>query len=289
MAGDRPVDGMAASARTPEAAVEAALGAPWGSVLRRGWERYGDVVVLQFLGAAPDAARRTAAAAVGKALGARAVVEDFGVRPGPTRAPRTRRLWGGDTRCVHREGGVAFAFDPMKVMFASGNQAERARMGALDCRGETVVDLFAGIGYLSVPLAARARAARVVACEVNPDAHAFLLENVRLNKVEAVVEAVLGDCREVAPRAVADRVLMGFVHGTAAFLPTALGCLKPAGGVVHFHEAYPQETKFADARRALAEAAGDRWSVDIVGAREVKSFAPGIDHIVVDARFTPAA
>jgi tRNA wybutosine-synthesizing protein 2 len=279
---------VAESKRALDAALAAALAVPWEQVLRRGWERYGDVVVVQFLAGVPDERRLAAAAAVGPALGARTVVEDLGVRPGPTRTPRARHLWGGDTRCLHRENGIVFAFDPLKVMFASGNQAERARMGALDCRGETVVDLFAGIGYFSLPVATRADAARVVACEVNLDAHSFLVENASLNRVQDTVEPLLGDCRDVAPRGAADRVLMGYVHGTEAFLPTALSCLKPAGGIIHYHEAYPQETKFEDARRALAKAAGSTWRLEVVGEREVKSFAPGIDHVCLDARMTPA-
>lgn len=282
------VDPVSTPADRARGALEGALGVPWERVLRRGWEQLGEVVVLQFLGGVSEPDKRAAAAAVGPALGARAVVEDGGVRPGPTRTPEARALWGGATRTVHRENGVQFALDPLRVMFASGNQAERARMAALDCRGQTVVDLFAGIGYLCLPLAVHARPERVVACEVNPTAHEFLVENVRINGLGRTVEPLLGDCRQVAPRGVADRVLMGYVHGTAAFLPTALDCLKPTGGTVHYHEAYPQETKFEDGRRALEDAAAGRWHVEVAGQREVKSFAPGIDHICMDARLSPA-
>lgn len=283
---------MAGATKTPAAraaaALEGALGDPWERVLRRGWEKLGEVVVLQFLDGVSDADRRKAAAAIGQALGARAVVEDAGVRGGPTRTPDARALWGGPTRTVHRENGVQFALDPLRVMFASGNQAERARMAQLDCAGETVVDLFAGIGYLCLPIAVHGGPERVVACEVNPAAHEFLVENVRLNQVGSTVEPLLGDCRAVAPRGVADRVLMGYVHGTEAFIPTALECLTPAGGVLHFHEVYPQETKFADGLRALQRHAGDGWRVEVLGQREVKSFAPGIDHVCTDTRLTPA-
>jgi len=36
-------------------------------------------------------------------------------------------------------------------MFASGNGTERMRVGRFDCAGETIVDLYAGIGYFTVP------------------------------------------------------------------------------------------------------------------------------------------
>ena len=41
-------------------------------------------------------------------------------------------------------------------MFSSGNTTERQRMGRLDCAGETVVDLYAGIGYYTLPFLCKA-------------------------------------------------------------------------------------------------------------------------------------
>lgn len=265
----------------------AELKRPWESIAHKGWEQVGDVVVLQFKPKVPAAMRRKAAAIVAEELGARCVVDDLGGVRGELREPRMRVLFGSGTRTVHKENGLRFALDVAKVMLASGNQAERARAGALDCRGETVVDLFAGIGYFTIPVAARAHASRVFACEKNPASFAFLEENLRLNKVEERVTPLLGDCRKRAPQGVADRVLLGYVHGTEAFLPTAVAALKPEGGVLHYHEAYPQETKYRDALTALSRACGPSREIEILDAREVKSFAPGIDHVAVDARVTP--
>ncbi len=245
------------------------------------------MAIVQFLPRTSIAARRRAAAIVAGELPARCVVEDLGGVRGELRRPRVRVLAGSGTRTVHTENGLRYALDVKKVMFASGNQAERARAGALDCRGETVVDLFAGIGYFTLPLAARAGASRVYACEKNPDAFEFLEENIRLNGVGDRVVALLGDCRKTAPRGQADRVFLGYLKGTEKFLPAAIAALKEEGGILHFHEAYPQETKFHDAYAALARAAGGAFDLVILDAREVKSFAPGIDHVAVTARLVP--
>lgn len=62
----------------------------------------------------------------------------------------------------HKESGVTFCLDATKCMFSSGNVTERTRMGRLKAAaGETVVDLFAGIGYYTLPLLAKAGAAKV--------------------------------------------------------------------------------------------------------------------------------
>ena len=41
-------------------------------------------------------------------------------------------------------------------MFSSGNTTVRQRMGQLHCAGETVVDLYAGIGYYTLPFLCKA-------------------------------------------------------------------------------------------------------------------------------------
>lgn len=61
-------------------------------------------------------------------------------------------LRGSDGWVRHLEGGVVYSLDITCCMFSSGNVTERTRMGRLHCKGETVVDLFAGIGYYTLPL-----------------------------------------------------------------------------------------------------------------------------------------
>lgn len=70
-------------------------------------------------------------------------------------------LLGADGWATHKEYGVLFSLDATRCMFSSGNVTERGRMGGLDAAGETVVDLFTGIGYYTLPLLARAGAAKV--------------------------------------------------------------------------------------------------------------------------------
>jgi tRNA G37 N-methylase Trm5 len=45
-----------------------------------------------------------------------------------------------------RENGIDQSFDLTKVMFCTGNVTEKLRVAAFNCTGETVVDLYAGIG-----------------------------------------------------------------------------------------------------------------------------------------------
>ena len=58
---------------------------------------------------------------------------------------------------------MLYSLDVTKCMFSSGNTTERQRMGRLQCAGETVVDLYAGIGYYTLPFLCKAGTA-VTSC-----------------------------------------------------------------------------------------------------------------------------
>jgi tRNA wybutosine-synthesizing protein 2 len=211
---------------------------------------------------------------------------------GPHREPEVEVIAGaGDTETVHTEHGTRYAMDLAEVMFSPGNKAERARMGEVVGAGERVVDMFAGIGYFTLPMARAG--ADVTAIERNPAAFRYLLENVRLNDVEAAVHPYRADCRDVLraaaspPRSdgvgTADRVVMGY-YDAHEYLDSALGALAP-GGVVHVHEATPEPLVFERPVERVRAAAAERdRTVEILDTRRVKTHSEGVVHVVVDAR-----
>ncbi|MCL2550148.1 MAG: class I SAM-dependent methyltransferase family protein, partial [Methanimicrococcus sp.] len=129
---------------------------------------------------------------------ARLVLNDSGIA-GQFRIP-ARELIGcrpgasGSAEVIHKENGCRFKLDVSKIMFSKGNLKEKRTLAA-DCSGETIVDMFAGIGYFSVPIAVHSNPAKIIAIELNPVSYGYLCENIRLNGVQAVVEPILGDCR----------------------------------------------------------------------------------------------
>lgn len=254
-------------------------------LLPRKWELFGDVLVLVLPGALEGVAS-TVAEGYARVLGARTVLAYEGVR-GELRRPRTRKLWGDGTETVHTENGIRYRFDPARQMFASGNIDERMRAGSLASPSDLVVDLFAGIGYFTLPAAVRG-GARVVACEKNPEAYRYLVGNAELNGVSSRVEARLGDCRDVAPEGVATRVFMGYVGATHRFLPTAMRALAGRGWV-HYHETCPLPLLPDRPRRRMERAAARAgYRVLRSSLRRVKSYAPGVEHVVLDAEVAPA-
>jgi tRNA wybutosine-synthesizing protein 2 len=261
----------------------AALPESLKELLPRRWERIGEIVVLRL---PPQLAPYASEVgdAYGRVLRAKAVVEETDSIQGEWRTPQMRLIWGDDTETVHRENGIRYRLDPTKVMFSSGNFDERIRMGEVCRPGEDVVDMFAGVGYFALPMALRGGARRVIACEINPTAYAYLTANAAMNDA-AAVEPRLGDCRETAPENGADRVVMGYLRDTFRFLPVAFQTLRDRGWI-HYHEACPDRMvdRLETHLRLAAEEAG--CSVESLDRRRVKAYAPGVSHWVVDARVT---
>jgi tRNA wybutosine-synthesizing protein 2 len=190
------------------------------------------------------------------------------------------------TETLHMENGCFYKLDVARVMFSKGNVYERQRIAQLVQDGEVVVDLFAGIGQFSIQIGKHARPKRVYAVEKNLVAYRYLCDNIRINKLGHVVIPLHGDCRDVAPRGTADRVIMGILHVGHLYLPLALDVLKDKGGVIHYHETAPRKLGFSRALERIAKAAGER-EVEILEKRVVKRYAPGVDHLVVDALIGP--
>ena len=214
-------------------------------------------------------------------VGASTVCVDRGGVSGEYRRPEMEVIFGTETESTRLENGILYRFDVTKVMFASGNTDERMRMRNLDCTGETVVDMFAGIGYFTLPLARFSGARRVFACEKNPESYHYLVENVRLNEVGDVVLPMLGDNRSIPGRDFADRILMGYVQTTSEFLPAALRMIR-IGGIIHYHDTFP----VGDQDSRVDEIFSPLCGYEVLGIREVKSFAPSVSHYVADVRIT---
>lgn len=246
------------------------------------WEFVGDIAILK-MNPALNPWQSEIGRSYAQALDVSTICVDRGGVRGEFRQPRMEVIFGQQTESMRLENGIRYLFDVTKVMFASGNVDERERMARLDCQGETVLDMFAGIGYFTLPIAKFAKPHKVVACEKNPESYDYLLRNIALNRVEDKVLPVLGDNRDLPNEAFAHRILMGYVHHTKEFLPKALKLLLP-DGMLHYHENYYVHEARESVDRDIAQACGGR-SYDILNLREVKSYAPSVSHYVADIIF----
>ncbi|UCE81300.1 MAG: class I SAM-dependent methyltransferase family protein [Methanobacteriota archaeon] len=185
---------------------------------------------------------------------------------------------------VHREYGLTFRMDVSKVFFSPRLAAERVIVAEQVEDGETVIDMFAGIGPFSILIAKTRKPETVYAIDSNPDAVKYLEENIQLNKAVRV-EPILGDAREeVAKLGRADRIIMNLPHNAHKFLPEAIRALKP-GGVVHFYmimEEAELESRMNDMR---AVAMKEGRVLKPLAQRKVKSYSPSLNFYAFDLEF----
>lgn len=133
------------------------------------------------------------------------------------------------TFTTHVENKTRYSFDVMRVMFSSGNTEIRMHFGTIEAKDEIVVDMFAGIGYFTLPLAIHGKPRMIHALEKNPDSAAYLQMNAYQNGVADRITVYCGDNREVAGTSLdgqCDRVLMGYIPSCKEFIPKAVQFLK---------------------------------------------------------------
>lgn len=200
---------------------------------------------------------------------------------GTKREPVIKLLYGNDTETINKENGCLFKLDLKKVMWSKGNNNERIRIAKLVEDNETVIDMFAGIGYFSIPIGVHSNAKQIYSIEINPNSFHYLKENIKLNKISNITP-LLGDCINITPDYKADRIVMGYVKTTHHYLKVAIDSLNK-GGVIHYHETVPEKLMDIRPINRIKELAGDR-QVEFLKLNKVKKYSPGVFHVVCDVR-----
>ena len=159
---------------------------------------------------------------------------------GDFRVRELRLLAGEDkTSTKYKESGCVFAVDVEKCYFSPRLSHERLRIASLVKGGETVVNMFSGVGCFSIVIAKTVSKTKVFSIDVNPIAVQYMEENVRINRVYGKVIPLLGDSKDIINAQLqgkADRVLMPLPEKALEYLPYAVSALKKHGGWIHYYD-----------------------------------------------------
>ena len=170
---------------------------------------------------------------------------------------REYELIAGDknTEVLHKEYGCLFKLDPQKVYFSPREASERQRIAKKVKAGENVLVMFSGILPFGIVIAkTQPKVKKVIGIEINPIAHEYAKENVRINKVSHLVIPILGDVREKCKelKEKFDRIVMPLPFGSENFLDIALKCIKD-GGIIHFYSIGEEKNLFGNAEKVIEE------------------------------------
>ena len=292
---------------TPQMRLEKALterqgGALPGEIPTK-WEKFADVVILPQNAFSdtdwnPDGSLWET---VAESLNVKRVAR-MGEVHGVYRNSGVDLLLGGDDWVVRREHGIDFGYNFTQCMWSAGNVTERGRIANWNHDGEKILDLYAGIGYYTLPfLSEGARgpngergqgrgAAHVVACEWNEDAIRALKWSLSANDLADRCTILEGDNRKMDFQPEFDRVNLGLLPSSEDGYAIAIQALKPEGGVLHVHGLAmggKEEEWALDLARQL-EKLGP-FSCSVMQVERVKWYAPHQRHIVVDIHASPVS
>ncbi|HWQ48658.1 MAG TPA: class I SAM-dependent methyltransferase family protein [Methanosarcina sp.] len=191
------------------------------------------------------------------------------------------------TETIHREYGCRYKVDLARAYFTPRLSTERSRILSRVKEGDTVVDMFAGVGPYSILIAKNKKLSKVLAIDKNPDAVRYLRENIILNSAKNI-EAIEGDAREEAKKfaGTADHVIMNLPHSAFEFLDSAVLLTKP-GGIIHYYGITPEDDLFESSIELIREAAEKSGrKIEVLEKRVVRSYSPHQYNICIEVRIT---
>ncbi len=165
----------------------------------------------------------------------RSVYYDAGVE-GEKRIRSLKLLAGEDnTVTTYRENGCVFMVDVSKAYFSPRLGTERMKLVTEVKDGEFIIDMFSGIGTISIEIA-RYRNVRIVSMDINEDAVKLMDYNIKINTLKGSITTLCGDSQELVSRYKnADRVIMNNPTGSSRFIESAVASLRE-GGIVNYYE-----------------------------------------------------
>jgi tRNA (guanine37-N1)-methyltransferase len=198
------------------------------------------------------------------------------------------------TETIHKEYDCIFKVDLKRCYFSPRLVYERMRIAQQIQLGETVVNMFAGVGCYSILIAKHSRPEKIYSIDINPIAIRYMRENVKLNKVGGLVVSFQGDAKTVVEeklRNIADRVLMPLPEKAYKYLDHAVLTLKPTGGWIHYYDFEHAEKDENPIEKVKARVAKKLQNFGVIFEtpfrRIVRTTGPRWYQIVLDIRIIP--
>jgi tRNA (guanine37-N1)-methyltransferase len=192
------------------------------------------------------------------------------------------------TETEYKEHGCRFRIDVQKAFFSPRLSTERERIANLINDGETVINMFGGVGMFSI-IAAKKKKCVVYNIDINPDAIELCRKSISLNKLKGQVESIVGDASQIIEEKLADkgnRILMLLPERSDEFLDSAIKATK-SSGIIHYYS-----HQHADKRQDATELSKQHFlqvtpvKSEIIGGRMVRPVGPRYYQTVVDVRIT---
>lgn len=205
---------------------------------------------------------------------------------------RTRNLENlageNKTETEYKEFGCKFTVDVENAFFSPRLSTERERIANLVQDGETVVNMFAGVGMFSIMIAKKKKCI-VYSIDINPVASNLCEKNITSNKLAGKVISVNGEASQIIQEQLkdkSDRTLMLLPERSDEFLKSAIDATKN-GGIIHYYSHIHADKK-SNAGKLSEEHYLQVTSVksEILGSKIVRAVGPRYYQTVVDVKIS---
>ena len=190
------------------------------------------------------------------------------------------------TETEYKEHGCRFIVDVEKAFFSPRLSTERDRIANLIQDGETVINMFGGVGMFSI-IAAKKKKCTVYNIDINPNASRLCEQNINLNKIVGKVESITGDATKTIEEkltGVGDRILMLLPERSDEFLDSAIKAAKK-NGIIHYYCHIHSDKKNEVSRLAKEHFLEVmKIEVEVLGSKIVRPVGPRFYQAVVDAK-----
>lgn len=271
-------------------ALDGVLTAQEASELYSAFDQIGDIIVIRIPDSLLSKKKIIGEALLQNVHPARSVFYQASDVEGDFRTRNLEVIAGEDnTETEYREFGCRFKVDVEKAFFSPRLSTERNRIADLIVEGETVINMFGGIGMFSI-IAAKKKKCTVYNIDLNPYASKLCEQNIKLNKkLAGTVISINGDAAQVIKEQLqdkGDRTLMLLPERSDEFLNSAISATK-SGGIIHYYS-----HQHADKRQDAVEVSKQHYlqvspvKSEILGGRMVRAVGPRYYQTVVDVRIT---
>jgi tRNA (guanine37-N1)-methyltransferase len=147
------------------------------------------------------------------------------------------------TKTICVESGCRFTVDLNKTYYTNRFSHDRLDIASQVKPNENILVLFSGICPYPIVIEKHANPKKIIAIELNADAHKLALENIELNrcsKIDAINADVLYELQEPKYNSWADRILMPHPSASMQFFECALKSSK-SNGIIHLYSFAPTQ------------------------------------------------
>ena len=250
------------------------------------FDQIGNIIILRIPDSLLQKRKVIGEVLLDKVKTARSVYAQSSPVEGDFRIRKLELLAGEDkTETEYKEHGCRFKVDVEKTFFSPRLSTERERIAELINEGETIINMFGGVGMFSI-VAAKKKKCHVYNIDINPDAARLCSENILLNKLKGTVESIEGDATKVIEEKLletGDRVLMLLPERSDEFLDSAIKAAKKKA-IIHYYCHIHAEKKDQVASLAPQHFLSVvKVKSEILGAKIVRPVGPRFYQAVVDA------